>query len=226
MNTTFSFKRILHLLHADWIEYDTYILFYSIAMLAALTVFMIYNTGIAVFLFLLMCVAVGYCRFAGDKVHRSTGMFLTLPASTPEKFVTLLLEGLLFFVAYGILFGLAYLIVSLFVDHQVFYYYESYPELYSFCSFPQVSLWLFLFTLLFFFNVAVRKYAIIFFAIVSVVFLFASSQYAKSMFERGLVSDIPHSLSDLPLWVIEALYALSGLLLYLSYVQFKRKQLR
>ncbi len=224
MKDTFSFKRILQILRADLIEYDTYIIFYFLAMLVGQIVLMTYEYDYrSTFNFLLIMVAIGSLRSAGFKVHYSKGMFLTLPASSAEKFFAIVAEILLIFVAYHISFWLAYFIADLLTVHPMFdcsgYY--SVPLIW-------VSIGSFLFTLALFCNMLARKRAFILFLFILFFLLFISAKSTMWLTENA-ANAIRHFLSEwntMHLWVNGILFALSGLFLYLSYVQLKRKQLR
>lgn len=224
MNTTFSFKRILQILRADSIEYDMNIIFYSIALLIGQVVLMSYQGNyMGTFNFLMICVAVGCCRFVGFKIHHSKGMFLTLPASTEEKFFAMLLEVLLIFIAYHILFGLAYFITGMFAEYPVLNGYNIYNG-----SLVWVSIGLFFFTLLIFCNTMARKRAFILFLFTVFFLLFVSAKSTMWMTENAenAVLNFLHNTNDMHIWVSGILFALSGLLLYLSYVQLKRLENR
>ena len=106
MNNKISLQRIKLLLRADWIEHKSQAVFAIGAFLVALIVFFLLTLGDTTmkeftrkqYFFYgigLFCYFIYFCRYAGKKVHSSKGLYLTLPANTIEKFVTLLVEGFL-----------------------------------------------------------------------------------------------------------------------------------
>jgi hypothetical protein len=86
------------MMKADWIEYKIPVLIFF-ASLIAINSFMFMNMreGFQAFLFFAGVDAIFICflMFTGWKVHRSKNRFLTLPASTFEKYVEMLLAGLI-----------------------------------------------------------------------------------------------------------------------------------
>ncbi|MDR0748071.1 MAG: hypothetical protein LBF62_00690 [Tannerellaceae bacterium] len=112
MDTYFNLKRIGYLLQADWIEHRKSLLLclggVSLVWIAILYFAgpgdlatnhqrnFFYVGGLVTFIY--------YCRFAGKKIHQPKGLYYTLPASNQEKYFTLLLEGVLFFLAFTVVF--------------------------------------------------------------------------------------------------------------------------
>ncbi|MDH6304297.1 hypothetical protein M2459_001029 [Parabacteroides sp. PF5-5] len=112
MDTNFSLHRILLLLKADWIEHRKNYLF-SMGALLLVWLFIIFilklkTTDVgqqaAVFVFGGLVTFLFYCRHVGNKVHKSISRYYTLPASTLEKYLTLLIEGCIFFITYLVIF--------------------------------------------------------------------------------------------------------------------------
>lgn len=114
MKDYFSLHRILLLFRADWIEYRKYIGYALAAFVAYMGVFLWLSLNadaqnyIRKEFVLYWCGTIAsmlfFCWYAGKKTHRSKGLTLTLPASTEEKYVALLTEGLLILVAFNLLF--------------------------------------------------------------------------------------------------------------------------
>jgi hypothetical protein len=117
MKNNFSFRRIGLMLKADWIEYKMAFLIFA-ASLLAINLFMFQNMreGFQAFLFvagIISCILFSY-MLVGWKVHRSKNRFLTLPCSTIEKFIEILLVGFIlicfYLLIYTIIAGSSHLI--------------------------------------------------------------------------------------------------------------------
>jgi len=96
MKNYFSFRRIGLMLKADWIEYKmAFFIFFASLLVINLFLFQNMREGFQVFLFCggITAVLMFFYMVAGWKVHRAKNRILTLPASTPEKFVEILLIG-------------------------------------------------------------------------------------------------------------------------------------
>lgn len=113
MNIDFSMQRIGWLLRKDWIEHKKSIVYAVGIFLIVVFPFLWLNTKVTgisenkqILIYALgsLCCFLYYCRFVGKKVHFSKGLYLTLPAHTSEKYVTLLLEGVLLFAAFSLLY--------------------------------------------------------------------------------------------------------------------------
>lgn len=112
MHTDFSLHRIRLLLKADWIEHRKSFLF-GMGGLLIIWLFILFIIKIktqdiapqaACFIIGGLITFIYFCRHAGRKVHTSMNIYYTLPASSLEKYTTLLLEGAMYFVTYIILF--------------------------------------------------------------------------------------------------------------------------
>ena len=106
INTDFSLQRIGWLLRKDWIEHKKSIAYASGTFLIVLLPFLWLNTKITgiseskqagIYLLGSLGCFLYYCQFVGRKVHFAKGLYLTLPASTAEKYVALLLEAVFLF---------------------------------------------------------------------------------------------------------------------------------
>jgi len=100
MKKNFSFHRIGLMLKTDWIEYKkSFLLFAGLLLAVNLFIFLIDRNGFQIFVFsaTMFGTLMFFYTFTGWKVHRSKNRFLTLPANTVEKFVELLIVGIIFF---------------------------------------------------------------------------------------------------------------------------------
>jgi len=107
MKNNFSFKRMGLMLKADWIEYKTAVLIFFASVFAIhLFLFLNMNEGFQIFLFTVGIISILLCFyiFTGSKVHRIKNRFLTLPASNIEKYVEILFVGFLLFCAYLLIY--------------------------------------------------------------------------------------------------------------------------
>ncbi len=117
MNRYFSLQRIQWLLRKDWIEHKKSIFYAVGAYLLALVPFMwistrtggmnLVNKQMAFYVLGLLGSFLYFCRYAGRQVHYPKGLYWTLPASTQEKYGTLLVEGVFFLAAFIGLFWLS-----------------------------------------------------------------------------------------------------------------------
>lgn len=110
MNNIFSLKRIGLILRADWIEHrKNWMITMGLLLLAY--VFLLWGrttvqgSMIGWTFFISVFLSFG---FVGKKIHRPKGLFLTLPASNPEKFVAMWLVILFHLVSFFlVLLGVA-----------------------------------------------------------------------------------------------------------------------
>jgi hypothetical protein len=102
------------MLQADWIEHKKGLLF-SLGLLFFIWTLILwallrFGGGVSVdtqhVVFFCTCFGalIAFCKFAGQKVFRSKGLYYTLPAGNGEKYFTLLLEGLIYFIAFNLVF--------------------------------------------------------------------------------------------------------------------------
>lgn len=111
MNRIFSLQRIGWLLRKDWIESQKSIGYALVAFLVVVFPFLwlfTHNEGeskqITFYILGLIGSFIYFCKQAGKKIHFAKGIYLTLPASTEEKYIALLLEGALVLIVYNGLF--------------------------------------------------------------------------------------------------------------------------
>lgn len=111
MNINFSLKRIQLLLKADWTVYKNSFLFsMGVLLLAWFFILFVITSNFKIadqggcFAMGGIIVFIIFCRHAGRKVHKTMSRYYTLPASTAEKYVSLLLEGLVLALCYFAIF--------------------------------------------------------------------------------------------------------------------------
>lgn len=120
MNQIFSLQRIGWLLRKDWIESKRSIGYAVVAFLVIIFPFLWITTHaeresnqVAFYILGLLGSFIYFCKQAGKKIHFAKGIYLTLPASTEEKYFILLLEGALTLLVYNGLFGISIHVWSL-----------------------------------------------------------------------------------------------------------------
>ncbi len=134
MNTNFSFHRIRLLLKADWIEHKkNFLVSMGVLLLAWLFILFITNVsgndvksqlailGLGGFITLIY-----YCKHINRKIYKGKGQFFITPASQPEKYTLLLLEGLVYFLTLYIIFCFGLIIKALFVSNYTFMGFSEY----------------------------------------------------------------------------------------------------
>lgn len=114
MNQFFSLQRISWLLRKDWIESKRSLGYALVAFLVVVFPFLWITTydddksnQVAFYILGLVGSFIYFCKQAGKKIHFAKGIYLTLPASTEEKYFTLLLEGVLTLIVYIGLFWIS-----------------------------------------------------------------------------------------------------------------------
>lgn len=114
MNQVFSLQRIGWLLRKDWIESKKNMGYALVAFLVVVFPFLWLTTHdegqseqVAFYILGFLGSFIYFCKQAGKKIHFAKGIYLTLPASTEEKYFTLLLEGALVLIVYNGLFWIS-----------------------------------------------------------------------------------------------------------------------
>ncbi|GHT36810.1 hypothetical protein FACS189435_0530 [Bacteroidia bacterium] len=122
METNFSLKRAALIWQADWIEYKRgFLLSMGVMFLVWMVLLWLtdfnrqaeiqQSTFLAVGSFVTLIL---FCQHAGRKMHRTKGMFLTLPAGNAEKYISLLVEGIVYFLGFQLIFWLGILVWKLY----------------------------------------------------------------------------------------------------------------
>ncbi|RHJ91414.1 hypothetical protein [Parabacteroides bouchesdurhonensis] len=123
MNTSFSFHRIGLLLRRDWIEYKKMLGYFLIALIGTIVLFLCVYKGMEHVVerqyyylrFGLLACFIFYLSIISKRIHHSKGLFLTLPASSLEKFLTLLITGFIIFLIFISVFWISIYCISLFI---------------------------------------------------------------------------------------------------------------
>lgn len=108
MDITFSLKRVGYIIHADWIEYRKNILYYSLTIFGCcffLKYIYDWSPG-GLYFWMIFFIFMIFCFYVNQKVFQAKKMFLSLPANTKEKLVSLLLEGTFLLLVNTVIFGL------------------------------------------------------------------------------------------------------------------------
>ncbi len=232
MNNTFSLARIGLILRSYWIEHKK-AFFVSLGLLFIAYFLLLWDAGlklrINLYWFGFIASIFTYLTFIGKKVHRSKGLSLTLPASTVEKYISYILVGLIYIIAY-ILVYIITLGVSSLINGLPFF---SITELISPFSLP-VSL--LIFSYFFWVYIRFRKYplglglAIIAFTIALVgrlIYLLAKWGILNGIDSNsGFFQFIENLFKFIGEYHSIILYILAAGMFYLSYVRLKNQQLR
>lgn len=232
MNTQFSIQRIGLLLRKDWIEYRKKLILsalivtglFLICLLWPMNVQNVFNPA-PFFLFAMLGITIGYFRHVGKAIHQSKGLFLTLPASTLEKFVTFLIEGLMILIVFQGFFWAAIQVGSWFMPIEQVNLMNIWVEIRG------VTVIMFLSSILFFsyvtfrksaFGIAVGIYFSLFAALIGLCYLLKEVAFTQN--QEGNYS----LRSDF--WAIDLVVPIFTLLtvgvLYMAYISLKRKELR
>ena len=242
MHSNFSLQRIKLLLLADKTElfrqYFLSILSYIAVTIAYLMIvkFVFHNEQqveqkvyffyrIGLFLFFLF-----FCRFANQKVHQIKGQYLTTPASSIEKFAVLLTDGILLLLFFHILFYILLYIASFLIPEI------QTLETNKIIGKIPVSLYIFIASTFFLANITFRKNANPIVVVSYALLVFAFGIWAIPILRavrepQGSV----YMIETTPLYYLYnfltqyhgiILYAATLVVLYISYLKLKEKQIR
>lgn len=237
MNTTFSIHRILLLLKADWIEHKKSFLF-SMGVLLIVWLFIIFvgelspkdiTPQAAIFVFGGLITFTYYCRHVGRKIHKSPNLYLTIPASTPEKYATLLLEGLIYFLTYICLFYFGILLWKLTVPKGLIMSLKD-----VFMHNGNESGLFFLTALIFLSYLTFRKHAFLiaiggivaYIGIIGGILVkltIRAADHYQMYFESSFLHDTVQFLSD---FYMPAMLIATVVVMYVGYLKLKEKELR
>lgn len=234
MNNIFNVKRIMLLLRADWIEYKK-TFYLSAGLLFLAYILLLWNAGnqiqLNLYWFGLTITQLSYYSYIQRKMHKSKGLSLTLPASNPEKFTVLILVGLLYFIVYLAIYWLVIGINLLFT--------EMTPSTFGWLN----KLWeytygalLFVFAFLFLAYMTLRKFALpvglaalvlIVVAFVRIYFPLVKDSVVLDPSHLAVRSDaIYDTLLILGQGFNPAMCVASVVLLYISYLKLKEKEIK
>lgn len=243
MNNKISLQRIKLLLRADWIEHRAQVIFVVGSFLAALIVFFLlmqreevtakdfirkqyFFYGLGLFYYFAY-----FCRYVGMKVHSSKGLYLTLPANTAEKFITLLLEGFILMTLFLLLLWPALYGISLVASNPPVINPFEVMDTFKMA----IPLTLFLASLAFLSYVTFRKYAF------PIVFLFYALLLGGTAFiivrvvietlrsQQGIFTEMTPMYYTVNFLIHYQTYAFAAAtlgVLYIAYLKLKEKELR
>jgi hypothetical protein len=238
MNTYFNLNRIGYLLRADWIEHkknlllslggvslvwitNLYFIWYGYTEADSQKVFL-YIGELVTFIY--------YCRFISKKVHQPKGLYYTLPASNQEKYLVLLLEGLLFFLVFTGIFCLGLFLFKFFVpDFPVISLFELYDGYISIRPIP-IAFLLCLSSIIVLSHITFRKHAsLIGLAGVALyVLLFIGVSWeVGTMIANDAYNTIVNEAFNFMIPLFEpALLVTTVVVLYIGYLKLQEKELR
>lgn len=240
MHTNFSLQRIKLLLLADKTElfrqYFLSMLSYIAIAIAYIVIakylfhneheanhriFFFYKIGVFIYF-------VFFCRFVNQKVHQVKGQYLTIPASTVEKYITLLIELTLLLLFFHFLYYISIYFISIFIPYLPAMEVNNIRE--------QIPVYLFIASTIFLSNITFRKYAnpivVGSYMFLIFVFVFLARPILRAVRESN--GDI-YMIETTPLYYLYnfltqyhgiILYAATLVVLYISYLKLKEKQIR
>lgn len=235
MHTNFSLQRIKLLLLADKTElfrqYFLSMLSYIAIAIAYIVIakylfhndanhriFFFYKIGLFIYF-------VFFCRFVNQKVHQVKGQYLTIPASTVEKYIVLLIETTLLLLVFHLLYHLS---ISIFIPDLPAMEVNNIRE--------KIPVYLFIASTIFLSNITFRKYAnpVVVGSYVFLIFVFGVLARPILHAVREPQGDA-YMIETTPLYYLYnflaqnygiILYAATLVVLYISYLKLKEKQIR
>ena len=238
MNTNFSLQRIKLLLLADKTElfkrfafsmliFTVVCIFYLVYILNSQDVgqraYALHKLGLCLyFLF--------FCTYVSQKVHQVNGQYLTLAASAAEKHIALLIEGILVLVFFHLLFNTSFYLTSLLIpDSQ-----PAKPDIAGEKFFTPILC--FMASTFFLSNIVFRKYGNLIAGGCYAFLIFIPSTLFKAILRavREPQGDV-YMIETTPLYYLYnfltqyhgiILYAATLVVLYISYLKLKEKQIR
>ncbi|MDR1201139.1 MAG: hypothetical protein LBL58_05840 [Tannerellaceae bacterium] len=234
MNTYFNLNRVNYLLRVDWVEHRKSLLLglggvllvwiallYFVEPKANVQSGFFFVGGLAVFIY--------YCRFIGKKIHQPKGLYYTLPASNEEKYFTLLVEGLLFFLVFV---GIFWLGLGLFKLLSPAFVGIGLTEL-CYDVIP-LELWGVVSSVIFLSHIAFRKYALL--IVVTGIALYVLLFTGVSLKIVSVASDAfnPYFMSSFAYEALDFMKSIAApvlvvatiVVLYIGYLKLKEKELR
>lgn len=234
MDTIFNINRILLILRADWIEYKR--TFCITAGLLFLGMLILLFTGKSpnieqIFWLGMLVPIISYFTHLRRIIHHPKGLFLTLPASTLEKFTAFIISGFLYAVIYFIIFSIIYSVDYFILGNTG----KLLPhELFNFNS-GGISLMVFITAYLFLAYVWIRKYTVGIAATVLILIIAVSVRIYGAFLSHSLMSgqygfiksdaifDTFRFMAD---YFQLAMYITSAVLFYVAYLKLKEKEIK
>lgn len=231
MNNIFDFKRLGLVLKIDWIEHKKLFLI-SAGLLLAAYLLLMWNdfTGdrVNLFWFGITIFLLSYLSYVGKKIHYGKGLWLTLPATTLEKFVALLIYGFFYVGAF---------ILVYWISVGVAYWFNNVPMVsFEELAYPMKGFGIITFHTAYFFlaYVIFRKYALgIAMAVEAIVvglFFYLTVDFFINYFSSHEYTTIYNVIDGVLYFLVDhfntILYVFSILLFYAAYVRLKKTQIR
>lgn len=234
-------QRIKYLLQADWIENKTKFLYLMGAYMAAFLIFIVavINSDTAIFrseqlqgFYILggLGTFIYYCHYAGNKIHFPKGVYMTLPASTLEKFLSILTTGIIIALIYILLIHITTFTVILIAQENVSIEWEKINALLQFLL-PIAS---FVLSLFFLSYMTFSKHAFLIAVCGSAMMMIAGILLAR-FFINGMSQNPETTTEQSPLismfkfiWLYygRILIIAVTIILYVAYLKLKEKELR
>jgi len=224
MNAIFSFKRIGLILRADWIENrKSWMISMGLLLLAYVLMmwdqFHVQNNMVG---WTVLFSAILFFNYVGKKIHRSKGLFLTLPASNQEKFIAIWLVALFYIVSCFVVLWCAIGVNNLISGYPVVELFKTVPKAGTIAVTVFFTCWLFASYVTF------RKNAF-FIGVALLIALVAG--VARILFEVKTIKflnsyDWGEGIGTIFHHYYIVVYLLSAALLYYSYWRLTKKQIR
>ena len=245
MKNKFSFSRIGLMLRADWIEYKKAFLLFA-GLLAAANLFLFANesAGLQGFLFVagILSTLIAFYMYVGWKVHRAKNRLLTLPASTMEKFVEIKTVAFILFCVYFLIYAIILGIVHLKTGATIWILSVWKPDIDLMPILMGIGVVLFICTFLYMCCVALRKFPLGVGLLFLFVYVFAISYTTLAIFKIDnpnlFTSNLnmylgyirSNAIFDTMVFLFKnfawCMYLSAALLMYISYLKLKEKQIR
>ncbi|MDR0795154.1 MAG: hypothetical protein LBE79_03760 [Tannerella sp.] len=246
MDNKFSLNRMGLMLRADWIEYQKSFIIFA-TMLLGVNAIMLRATSeqaqVAIFSISFLTTLLFFYSFVGKKVHREKNRFLTLPASGIEKFGEMLLVCLILFCVYLLIHAMLLGISGLVNGAEIWVFQQkeiaSSASSYNFNSVGiAIGMSTFVCIFLFICSIAFRKFplqiGILCLILYGMICTYTVYHFVKmDNFEQlNSIKGFMHSNAMVETVFFLHTYSFWGLgfasaiLLYVSYLKLKEKQIR
>lgn len=242
MKNQLSLQRIKYLLLADWMENKTKFLYLMGAYMAALLIFIVsvINSGTVIFrseqlqgFYILggLGTFIYYCNYAGKKVHFPKGVYMTLPASTLEKFLSILTVGSIIALIYILLVHIITFTTIIIAQENIAIEWQKISDLLPFF----LPIALFMSSLFFLSYITFSKHAFLIAICGSAMMMIAGTLLARFLLNGMLFFDPATITAESPLmnmfkfiWLYygRILIIATIVILYVAYLKLKEKELR
>ena len=244
MKNKFSFSRIGLMLKADGIEYKkAFFLFAGLTVAINLLLFLQMATGFQAFLLIagLFFTLTAFYVFTGWKVHRSKHHFLTLPASTLEKFIEILIICLILFGVYFLIYTVLIYLAHL-KSGEAIWILSVFNADVDMTAFGMViGLIIFICAFQFMCCIAIRKYSLVIGSLFLIIYAMVIVYSTYLLFKIEGLDKINNIRVDSGIFRSNAIFEMSNIintyntlcmciaaivLTYISFLKLKEKQIR